>query len=94
MNQTGSLLTYSFPAHRSSSCGSKAKVVTGVEGALGEGPGRGILAAYSETMPMSALRTDGYGQTNGSDHTSFQSASISPGLWHGGDRVHGSGLGG
>jgi len=31
------------------------------------------------------------GQANGSDHTSFQSDSISPGLWHGGDRVHDSG---
>lgn len=46
--------TYSLPAHSSSSCGSKAKVVTGVEGALGEGPGRGILAAYSNTVPGSA----------------------------------------
>lgn len=59
-------LTYSLPAHRSSSCGSKAKVVTGVEGAFGVGPGRGILAAYNNTGAASApgpWRVYGRGQT-------------------------------
>lgn len=50
-------LTYSLPAHRSSSCGSKAKVVTGVGGAFGVGPGRGILAAYHNTGARSAPGT-------------------------------------
>jgi hypothetical protein len=83
-----------LPAQRSSSCESKAKVVTGVEGAFGVGPGRGILAAYSKMGAASAPRPPSVEWSDRWVWAQVNRSYLIPicfhltRLWHGGESRH------